>query len=255
LASGSFGNGTSLVEPATLPTTGTYSIFVDPLAASTGTITLTLNSVPADITGTITPGGSPVLVTLTAPGQKARLTFTGSANQRVSLSGTTGPVGTLALLKPDDTTLASTTTGPVAAFIDVKVLPSAGTYTVLVDPFSASTGSITVTLYNVPADVAGTVTVGGSSVPVTTTVPGQNGSLTFSGTASQQVTVLVTGNTIGSVTVKLLRPDGTTMTTTLWSSDSFNLATQTLPTTGTYTITIDPSQTNTGTMNVQVTNP
>jgi hypothetical protein len=45
------------------------------------------------------------------------------------------------------------------------------------------------------------------------------------------------------------------MTTTLWSSDSFNLATQTLPTTGTYTITIDPSQTNTGTMNVQVTNP
>jgi hypothetical protein len=99
------------------------------------------------------------------------------------------------------------------------------------------------------------VTIGGSSVPVTTTVPGQNGSLTFSGTASQQVTVRVTGNTMGSVTVKLLRPDGTTMTTTLSSSASFNLATQTLPTTGTYTVTIDPSQTNTGTMNVQVTNP
>jgi len=255
LASANFGNGTTLLEPVTLPDTGTYSIFVDPSLHTTGTVSLTLNAVPADITGAIVAGGSPVLVTLTAPGQKARLTFTGTAGQRVSLHGTSGPAGTLALLKPDDTTLASTSTGVPAAFIDVKILPSAGTYTVLVDPLSANTGSITVTLYNVPADVTGTVTVGGTAVAVTTTVPGQNGSLTFSGTASQQVTVRITGNTMGLVTVKLLRPDGTTMTTTSSSSASFNLAAQTLPTTGTYTITIDPSQTNTGTMNVQVTNP
>jgi hypothetical protein len=89
---------------------------------------------------------------------------------------------------------------------------------------------------------------------VTTTVPGQNASLTFSGTASQQVTVRVTGNTMSTLTLKVLRPDGTTLAQTSSASGTFNLATQ-LPTTGTYTITIDPLQTNIGSMNVQVTSP
>jgi hypothetical protein len=36
---------------------------------------------------------------------------------------------------------------------------------------------------------------------------------------------------------------------------SFNLATQTLPTTGTYTIVVDPPGATTGSINVSVTNP
>jgi hypothetical protein len=114
---------------------------------------------------------------------------------------------------------------------------------------------MTLTLYDVPADVAGAVTIGGPAVQVTITVPGQNGSLTFNGTSGQQVTVRVTNNTMSTVTVKLLKPDGTTLTSKTSSSSSFNLTTQTLPTTGTYTITIDPSGANTGSMNVSVTSP
>jgi YD repeat-containing protein len=255
VATQTFSWGTTLLEPVLLPSAGTYSLHLNPLADSTGTITVTVNAVPADISGSIVPGGSPVPVTLTAPGQKAQLTFTGTAGQRVSLHGTPGPFGTLRLLKPDSTTLASTSTGGPPAFIDVTTLPSAGTYTVLVDPQSAHTGSITLTLYDVPADPTGSLTIGGAAVPVTTTVAGQNGSLTFTGTASQQVTVRITGNTMGIITVKLLRSDGTTLTISMSSSASFNLSTQTLPSTGTYMIALDPYQANTGTMNVQVTNP
>jgi hypothetical protein len=149
----------------------------------------------------------------------------------------------------------STTTGTVVAFIDTTVLPATGTYTVVVDPQTANTGSITLTLYDVPADLTGSLTIGASATPVTFAGVGQRGSFTFSGTASQQVTVRITSNAIGSVNVKLLRPDGTTMTQFTTSSASFNLTTQTLPATGTYTVAIDPSTTNVGTLNVQVTSP
>ena len=108
---------------------------------------------------------------------------------------------------------------------------------------------------DVGADPTGSVTVGGSALNVTTTVPGQNATVTFSGTSSQQITVHVTSNSMGSVTVKLLKPDGTTLTSTTSSSASFNLATQTLSVTGTYTISIDPGGANIGSMNVSVTSP
>jgi hypothetical protein len=87
-------------------------------------------------------------------------------------------------------------------------------------------------------------------------VPGQNALLTFAGTQGQQVTVRLTGNTIGTVYVYLRRPDGSTLTSgaTLWSS-SFNLSTATLATTGTYSVFIDPPSTNVGNISVQVTSP
>jgi len=259
LASGFFGNGTSIIEPVVLPTAGTYSLVIDPTSSSTGTITVTVNAVAADVTGSITPGGfpgSPVPVTLSNPGQNGYLTFSGTVGQRVSLSvAANAPAGTVAILKPDQTTLKSVSVGVPAAFMDVETLPSTGTYTVFVNPSAANTGTATVTLFDVPADFSGSVTVGGAALPVGTTVPGQNAAVTFTGTASQQVTVRITSNTMGLITVKLVRPNGTTQTTTSSASASFNLATQTLATSGTYTIVIDPSQANLGTLSVNVTNP
>jgi hypothetical protein len=162
----------------------------------------------------------------------------------------------VSILKPDGTALVSPTyVGTSGGFFDVQTLPVSGVYTILVDPVDSNTGSMTLTLYNVPADVVGTVTIGGSAVNVTTTVPGQNGRLTFSGTTGQQATVHVTSNTMGLVRVTLLKPDGTTLTSSFTSAASFNLATQTLSVTGTYTITIDPDSSNTGSMSVSVTNP
>ena len=84
---------------------------------------------------------------------------------------------------------------------------------------------------------------------------GQNARYTFAGTASQPVTVKITGNTLGSVTVNLYTPSGSYQTGTTNSAASFNLTTVTLATTGTYTITLNPTTTATGALNLQVTNP
>jgi len=140
-------------------------------------------------------------------------------------------------------------------YIDVQTLPTAGTYSVFLDPQGAAVGSATLTLYDVPPDVTGTVSIGGAAAPVTMSVPGQNGRVTFGGTSGQQVTVRITGNTMTYVVATLLKPDGTTLTSITLFSASGNFATQTLPTTGTYTVVIDPYQERVGSLNVAATSP
>lgn len=260
LASDTFGTGGGFIDVQTLPVTGTYTVFVDPYKNNTGGATVTLYDVPANATGTINAGGSAVTVTTTAPGQNASLTFGGSAGQRVSLrvtgvSMTGNGWVNVYLKKPDGTNIVSNTFDSSGGFFDVRTLATTGTYSILVDPWSSNTGSATLTLYDVPADAAAAVTVNGGAATVTTTVPGQNAAVTFAGTAGQQVTVRMTGNGIGIVTVRLLRPDGTQVTSTMSQSSSFNLSAQTLNVTGTYTVTVDPSGTAAGGISVSVTNP
>lgn len=53
----------------------------------------------------------------------------------------------------------------------------------------------------------------------------------------------------------LLKPDGSTQTSAPFWSGNTDLPTQTLPVSGTYTIVIDPANTNTGSLTVAVTSP
>jgi hypothetical protein len=243
-------------DTKTLGATGTYKIILDPNASYTGSLTFTLYDVASDITGTITSGGSAVTVTTTTPGQNAMLTFNGTTGHRVSLvmSGVTISSSGVVIRKPDGTTLVSTSVGTSGGFIDAQTLPATGAYTIFVDPSSLATGSMTLTLHDCP-DVTGTITMGGAAVNVTATVPGQNGNLTFSGASGQQVTVRLTNNTMNCATVFLYKPDNGLLTYLFSCTGSFNLATQTLPATGTYKIVIDPNGANTGSISVSVTNP
>jgi YD repeat-containing protein len=248
----------TFLDTTTLPATGTYTIAFGPYAASTGNATLTLYDVPADLAGTITPGGAALTLSVTVPGQNATASFTGAANQRVSLllTSMTASPSYVSLKKPDGTFLVNPTyTSASSSFIDTQTLPTAGTYTILFDPYVSVTGSVTLTLYDVPADPTGTLTVGGSAVTLTTTTPGQNASASFSGTAGQQVTVRLTSNTIGWLTLSLVNPSGTTVVSTQNYTSSFNLATQTLATTGTYVVKVNPSGSGTGSAAVSVTTP
>ncbi len=188
------GTAGSFIDATQLPVDGTYTILVDPVSANTGSATLTLYDVPPDISGTIVAGGSPVVVSTTTPGQNAQLTFTGSAGQGVSISltGVTFSTSDFYLKKPDGTNLIFTSFATDADFINPFTLPVTGTYTIIIDPRSYHTGNVTVTLYEVPADVVGTISAGGSSVTVTTTVPGQTALLTFNGTIGQRVSLKIT---------------------------------------------------------------
>ena len=254
-------NAPTYIDTMVLPLTGSYTILIDPEGSATGSQIFVLNNVPADFTGTITPGGSAVTVTTTVPGQNAQLTFSGTVGQRVSLVVTNSTfAGCISaydtIKKPDGSILASAPlcNGP-ATYIDTAVLPVTGSYTILIDPQGSVTGSQTLTLNDVPADFSGTITPGGAAVTVTITTAGQNGQLTFSGTATQQITVHITNNPLGTVTVTLRKPDGSQLTSSTSSSSSFNLATQTLPTTGTYTISIDPAGAATGSLSLNLEVP
>jgi len=115
----------------------------------------------------------------------------GVAGRRVSL-GVSSRYYLLktSILNPDGTVLAGPGyTGAGTSFVDAATLKQTGTYTVVADPQDVGTGSVSYTLYDVPPDPAATTSVAAPPVTLTTTVPGQNGSVTFQGAAGQSVSV------------------------------------------------------------------
>jgi subtilisin family serine protease len=250
LASTYIGTGGGLVDATTLPTTGAYTINVAPFASSTGSMTVQLSDVQPDVTANATPGGAPVSVSTTTPGQNARIAFNGSANERISISITnaTFPFAFLSILKPDGSALGSSRIfGPGATFIDTTTLPSTGAYAIVIDPNGASIGSATIQIYDVPPDAGGPITPGGAAVTVSTTVPGQNGRLTFSATAGQRVSLNISNVSYSSATAQLLDPTGNPVGGSVFFGTSGGFVdTRTLPSTGTYSLTIDPPYMTTG---------
>jgi hypothetical protein len=256
-------SGAALIDTQTLQIAGTYSIIVNYSTKNIGSVQVTLYDVPADISGSITAGGSAVTVSTTTPGQNGSLTFSGTSGQRVSvyITGVSMTAG-ISIRTSSDVELDSATVTALPGFIAPVTLPATDTYTVFVNPTGTQTGSVTLNLYSVATDVSGTITIGGSAVNVSLTSPGQIASYTFSGTTGQQITVNATSsnfrtpaNSVSTVVVKLLKPDGTVLTSKTSSGSTFSLTTQTLPATGTYTVVVDPSQANTGSMTLNISNP
>jgi subtilisin family serine protease len=249
-----FGTRGGFVDTRTLPLTGSYRILVDPQGDSVGSVTLTLYDVPPDAEDSIVAGGDVVSVETSVPGENAALTFAGSAGERVALKLADVTIGMsccssakVSILKPDGTTLISPTNfGTNGGFIDTKTLPLTGSYRIELDPQGNAVGGATVALYDVPPDAETTVVPGGAPVSIGTSVPGQNASVGFNGTAGRRVSLKLTDVSIGtsccsSAKVSILRPDGVTLlsATNFGTSGGF-VDTKTLPQTGVYRIVLDP---------------
>jgi YD repeat-containing protein len=254
----------TFIDTQALPTTGLYAIVVDYGGTSTGSVTLNLFTVPADTTSPITPNGSAVTLTTTTPGQNGTATFTGTSAHRMSLwiTNVSSSTTAISLLDSAGASLGSVSAGIFGAFLEPITLAQSGGHSILMDPSGANTGSVTLRLYDIPIDVTGSVTINAGGSNVSLPGPGQIASYTFSGTASQQVTVRITNSDIDlptgtgtTVTVSLLRANGTVLTSTTSGGTTFNLATQTLPATETYTVRVDPTGPGIGTLTVAVTNP
>jgi pimeloyl-ACP methyl ester carboxylesterase len=270
VSSASIGSGSGFLDPTTLPANGTYTVFLDPSFSYTGSVSLQLYTVPADTSGTIVAGGAAVTVTTTVPGQNAKLTFSGVANQRVSLKLTNDSMGSgfactagVSVSKPSGgQPLAqdNCVEPPAPPFFDTMQLPETGTYTITVDPRDATTGSLTLQLYDVPADTSGTIVPGGAAVTVTTTVPGQNAKLTFTGTQNQRVSLKLTNDSLGSgfactAGVSVSAPSGgqpLAQDNCVEPPAPPFFDTMQLPETGTYTITVDPRDATTGSLTLQL---
>jgi hypothetical protein len=257
----SLGTSGGFIDAKTLPAAGTYTILVDPQSNATGSMTLTLRTVPPDTTGSITAGGAPVTITTTALGQNAQLPFTATTGQRISLEMTDVTVGTssccsamVSIVRPNGTNLVSPTyVGTSGAFVDTKTATSTGTHTILFDPQGGASGSATLRLYDVPADVSGSLAIGGGPLPFSVSTPGQNARLTFSGTAGRTVTLTASAVSIGasgccSTMVSVLRPDGTRLVSPTYVGTNGRSLTMTLSVTGTYAVVVDPQGAATGGM-------
>lgn len=220
--------------------------------------------------GTISPGGAPLTVAF-ASGDVADITFFGFAGQRVSLTMdgnlfTGGCVANFWIHNPDTSLLVDRSYGssgsciwggnggPVGSstgFIGPLTLPQTGTYTMTFDPWGTLAGSVTFTMFDLPADPSPTLTPSSGGTPLTATVslPGMDLRPTFQGTAGQRISLnlgwtLQSGGCVGNLYV--YKPDGSLLLsqvyggpgTCIWGGNPW-INTTTLPADGTYRIVFD----------------
>ncbi|WP_427308979.1 IPT/TIG domain-containing protein [Cupriavidus sp. H39] len=245
-----------LLGAVTLPKTATYSIVVSPMSGDTGSVTFSLYNVPPDATGTISASGSAVTLTTTTPGQNGSLTFSGAAGQRISLTTSQNTIGCyyLGILNPDGSSLFSPYLACNSFFVEPLILPATGTYTITLGHYGKAVGSLKFNLYNVPPDVTGTITAGGPPVTLTTTVPGQDGSLIFSGTGGQRISLVTSQNGIGYYYLSILNPDGTVLYPSYGAWGGLFVEPLSLPVTGTYTIVMKHWGSGTGSLTFSLYN-
>ena len=125
-------------------------------------------------------------------------------------------------------------------------------------PPGANNGPITVTTPAGSAASVSSFTVSTfvlSPVTLTITTAGQNVTKAFNGTSGQPATVWLTSNSIGTMIVQLLDPNGNVVTSAYNSSSNFTLPSVTFSATGSYTISVQPQSTATGSVTVSVTTP
>jgi YD repeat-containing protein len=199
-------------------------------------------------TGQLTIGGSPLTATIGTGGEFGLIAFNALAGETVSLltSGQTFASscadGTIYWYQPNTASYFGPTdfcTQAVNVF-----LPTTGTYTLFLVPYGTNTGSITLQLQSAPV-ITVPIAIGGSPVTLVTTVPAQQGQLTFTTTSANQVVSLqVSGMTYPTSCANLLlnvngpAPASTPVVTNSNVCPAAQLIT--LPTVGTYTITITP---------------
>ncbi|WP_430784174.1 IPT/TIG domain-containing protein [Actinoplanes sp. G11-F43] len=250
-------SGNAYLDKLTLPTTGNYQLRFDPADTKTGSVTVAgyVLQTDADL-GALPLTGTPTTATVNTPGQNGYLTFTGTAGQKVALqatntSATFGKKVTWGMYTASGTRLGSASGN---AYLNPVTLPATGTYQVRIDPADTRTGSITLTGWVVPADIAlGTLPTDGTPVTATISTPGQNGYLTFSGTSGQKVTLKASRASTAfgccGVTWTIKRPDGSTQKR--WSGNVTGKFT--LTASGTHQVYVDPADVKIGSITFSAT--
>ena len=243
-----FASGATAFRDAfTLPTTGTYTITVDPRDQLTGSLTYTLNAVPNDNTGS-TAIGTPTTVTIGTIGEVAIRTFSATAGQKLTLtvSGNSIAGADLIVRDANGNSLTTLFASGATAFRDVFTLPTTGTYTITVDPRDLLTGSLTYTMNAVPNNTGSTAI--GTPTTVTIGTIGEVAVRSFPATAGQTLTLSVSGNSIAGADLIVRDANGNSLTTLFASGATAFRDVFTLPTTSTYTITVDPRDLLTGSL-------
>lgn len=247
-----------------IPSTGTYTFYIDPQGAATGSVSVSINNAQDVTTPSITIGGSAVTAKTTVAGQDVRLSFTPTGSQpRIAIQATsvTNPSATLNLWTGTSTQASSPINNNPSGqtfFIDTQAVNANQQYQLWVQHSGANFGNETLKIFNVPADISHTVTVNGSAYQFTTSA-GQNANIGFSFTTSESITVHWTNGTYPSTLNCYMRVTGPSPSTNQVGFANCNTATGTVSMgtlgSGTYNILVDPQAQSTGGMRLSVTTP
>ena len=176
--------------------------------------------VPAAAVGAtqITAGGPPVQVTVASSGGTAQLTFDGTVGERISLKITASTIANAKVtIKATSTAQVASASAGSTGYIDTKLLNEDGIYTILVDPATTYTGSMTPDAVQRArrCDRLGHARRRFGWRGHCDARPGRPPGH-FSGTAGQRVSVGVSGNSYKpNAAVTLLQPDGVTSSGTI----------------------------------------
>jgi hypothetical protein len=229
-----------------LPATGTYTAIVNSDGPTFG-VNLLID--PGTL---LTVNGSTASLSADANGRPLRFRFAGTAGQRVDLgiyglsyAISSGSTTSMVINAPDgsniDSVACSTSTSGSCDYT-IASLGATGTYVVLLVPPAAS--QINAGTFAVSTPLTGTFVVGDPAQSISISRAGQTARYTFSGTSGQTLrfswsSVSVAGT--GSVAVTVITPGGATLNSNSFAngaSGGFDIST--LPSTGTYTVVLDP---------------
>lgn len=261
LESGCLAHGSGYINTTKLPVTGTYTVQVGPTekAASGATGSATVQLIQDfDQSGAIVPGGPPVTATIGQAGGTSAFTFTAPPGTAVSVQVVSTTLPAQCALPemdgPNGTEVGAACTTQGSGFLDPVVIQASGTYTVLVDPDGPATGTAVLRAF-VEHDQSAAITVGGPPVTATVAQPGGRSTLTFQGTAGETVTVRASASTMPGDCGQLqfYGPDGKEITEGCVVDGSGSIVSTKLPSTGQYSIVVDPGGASTGRMLVGLT--
>lgn len=265
------GNTTFPVSPAKLNQTGTYTVTFtpslsgsgSPMTWGTGTVNLSVFTVPPPATTNAPLDGGAASVTVTAPTQQAAFTFSGTAGQRagfyLDISGLNyGSCSGVALKNPDGSTLYSNSICGNGFFASPILLSQTGTQTLLFtpsvsgsgSPMTWGTGTVKLWPFSIPDTATNTITVGGPTASDSVTAPFQQASFTFSGISGQTVAFLldISGMNYSYCSYASIQaPNGSSLYGSyICGNYTFPISPTTLSQTGTYTINFSPSVSGSG---------
>lgn len=249
-------NNKGFVETTIIPVDGTYSLQLRAGDATTGEARVRMYRV-TDQTGTVKVDGDPVKVVIPTPGMEAHFTFAATAGQRLFANTTDATFlsqcSPIKIIRPNGQILADGCIINGKGGIDTVIAPESGQYTLVMNPIDITTGKLTLKLSS--SQVVTKSLPIGESVRLNFANPGDEAEVRFTGVAGEKIYVDVFDSTLPSQCggFMMRTPGGDTVDgCIIGTKDTLDADGITLPASGTYVVTINPTSANTGALTLKV---